>query len=76
MVGSLITESSEALFLHQVSSRWLTLPPYFEVVLKRWEDCRKYFLEFSPLLEEYKYHLPKDQRYHRIKKCGRKRKNV
>ena len=64
-----LTESNEALFLCYVSSRWLASSPSFEVMLKRCEDCRRYFLEYAPLQKEYKHHLPKNQQYHRIKKC-------
>ena len=42
-----LTETNEAIFLRHVSSRSLTLSPYFEAVLKRWEDCHKYFLTFA-----------------------------
>ena len=38
-------------------------------VLKCWEDSCKYFLEYLPLQKEYKYHLQKNQWYHRMKKC-------
>ena len=66
MAGSL-RESNQGLFLRHASSRWLTLSSSFEVVLKRWGDS--HFLEYVPLQKEYKYHLPKNQRYHRIRKC-------
>lgn len=62
-----LAESNQALFLCHVSSRWLT-SLYFKVVLKSWEDSCKYFLEYLPLQKKYKYHLPKKERYHRIKK--------
>lgn len=42
-----LTETNEAIFLRHVSSRSLTLSPYFEAVLKRWEDYHKYFLTFA-----------------------------
>ena len=42
-----LTETNEAIFLRHVSLRSLTLSPYFEAVLKRWEDCHKYFLTFA-----------------------------
>ena len=66
-----LTKSNEALFLCHVSSWWLTLSPSFEVVLKPSKNRHKYFPEHLhlPLQKEYKYHLPKNLQYHRIKKC-------
>ena len=57
----------EALFLHHVDSRWLTLAPALERILKRWEDAKDYFLRYLPDKKEYKKTLPNNKRYTRIK---------
>ena len=57
----------EALFLRHVDSRWLTLAPALERILKRWEDAKDYFLRYLPDKKEYKKTLPNNKRYTRIK---------
>ena len=56
----------EALFLRHVDSRWLTLAPALERVLKRWEDAKEYFLQYIPSKKEYKKTLSNNKRYQRI----------
>ena len=58
--------ADESNFLRHISSRWLTLVPAIQRVLGNWA-LKKYFLEFIPLQKEYKYTLPKNNRYKRIK---------
>ena len=48
-------------------SRWLTLAPALERILKRWEDAKDYFLRYLPDKKEYKKTLPNNKRYTRIK---------
>ena len=57
----------EALFYRFVNSRWLTLSPALELVVKRWRDCKKYFLEYILKQKEYKKTLTQNQRNIRIK---------
>ena len=57
----------EALFLCHVDSRWLTLAPSLERILKRWEDAKDYFLRYLLDKKEYKNTLPNNKRYTRIK---------
>lgn len=57
--------ADESNFLRHISSRWLTLVPAIQRVLGNWA-LKKYFLEFIPLQKEYKYTLPKNNRYKRI----------
>ena len=56
----------EALFLHHVDSRWLTLALVLERVLKRWEDAKEYFLQYIPSKKEYKQTLSNNKRYQTI----------
>ena len=55
-----------SLFLWHVSTRWLTLSPALERIINRWDDAKKYFLDYLPRQQEYKRHLPKNKRYQRI----------
>ena len=55
-----------SLFLRYVSTRWLTLSPALERIINRWDDAKKYFLDYLPRQQEYKRHLPKNKRYQRI----------
>ena len=68
MAESLMFEG-EALFYHFVNLRWLTLPPALELVVKRWSDCKKYFLGYIPKQKEYKKTLTQNQHYICIKNC-------
>nr|XP_047134698.1 uncharacterized protein LOC124812301 [Hydra vulgaris] len=43
----------ETLFLRFVNTRWLTLFSSLIKVLLRWEDTKKYFLEYIPKQKEY-----------------------
>ena len=54
---------TDALFMRHVNTRWLTLTPAPELVLKRWDDCKKYFLDYVPNKKEYKATIPKNKRY-------------
>ena len=56
----------EALFLHHVDSRWLTLALVLERVLKRWEDAKEYFLQYIPFKKEYKQTLSNNKQYQTI----------
>ena len=49
-----------------MDSRWLTLAPALEKVLKRWEDAKEYFLQYIPSKKEYKQTLSNNKRYQRI----------
>ena len=64
-----VTKENEALFLRHGNSRWLVLSRSLALVLKQWTDCKTYFLEYVPAQKEYRYTLPKNKRYIRIKKC-------
>ena len=55
-----------SLFLLHVSTRWLTLSPALERIINRWDDAKKYFLDYLPRQQEYKRHLPKNKRYQHI----------
>ena len=71
-----ITRENEALFIRHLNTRWLTLSPCLEVILKRWEDCSKYFLQYLPTQKEYKRYLPSNKRYLRIKQCLKDQEKV
>ena len=45
------------------------LSPLLALVLKGWADCTKKFLENAAAQKGYKYTLPKNKRYTRIKIC-------
>ena len=64
-----ISSKTDALYMRHVNTRWLTLTPALEPVSKRWDDCKKYFLDHVPNKKEYKATLPKNKRFHHIKKC-------
>ena len=64
-----LSSKTDGLFMRHVNTRWLTLTPALELVLKRWDDCKKYFLDYVPNKKEYNATLPKNKRYQRIKKC-------
>ena len=49
-----IQSLDEALFIRHINSRWLTLSGALDVVLKRWTDAKKYFLEHVPKQKKYK----------------------
>ena len=54
-------------FAH-INARWLTLSQAFELVIKRWVDCKKYFPEYISKQTEYKGTLTKNKRYAKIRK--------
>ena len=54
--------TDESVFLRHISSRWLTLAPAIQRVLKNWPTIKKYYLDHLPNEKEYKYTLPKNKR--------------
>ena len=62
-----ITKVNGVLFVRHINSRWLTLSPALEPMLKRWKDSKKYFLEHIPMYKEYKNKLTSNKRYQRIR---------
>ncbi|XP_047132571.1 uncharacterized protein LOC124811258 isoform X3 [Hydra vulgaris] len=65
----------ETLFLRFVNTRWLTLSSSLIKVLLRWEDTKKYFLEYIPKQKEYKKTLTNNKRYIRIQRSLRETEN-
>ena len=47
-----VSIEDESLFLHNVNTRWLTLSTILERILLRWNDAKKYFLDFLPKQKE------------------------
>ena len=58
--------NDNSMFFRHVSSRWLTLGPAIDRIIKQWSKVKTYFLEVLPSKSEYKYTLPKNKRYQRI----------
>ena len=57
---------NEALLSRHVETRWLTFVPALAKVEQRWEEIRKYFLEFLPTNKYFKKGTEKNSRYKRV----------
>ena len=64
-----LSQKNEAIFVKHVNTRWLTLSKSLTVILLRWEDCVKYFIEFLPTQKETRSFLAKNPRFDRIRRC-------
>ena len=68
-IAESITKVDESLSVRHINSRWVTLSPALEQILKQWKDSKKYFLEHIPKQKEYKNKLTSNKRYQKIRKC-------
>ena len=68
LAGTVISKA-DVLFLHHINVRQLTLSQALELVLKRWVDCIKYFVEYIPKQTDYKGTPAKNKRSAKIRKC-------
>ena len=58
---------NEALFYRHVQTRWLTLVPALKKVEKRWNESKKYFMDYLPSQKDFSNSTERNKRYQRIK---------
>ena len=71
-----VFERNEALFYRHVECRWLTLVPALQKVEERWNQAKKYFLDFLPNAKNFATTPQKNQRYIRIVDCFKNEKTI
>ena len=64
----------EALFYRHVETRWLTLVPALEKVEERWDDAKKYFIEYLPSTKDFQKCTKSNKRYIKIVESLKKEK--
>ena len=69
-----VFNKKESLFYRHVETRWLTLVPALEKVEERWNDAKKYFLEFLPTTKDFSKSTESNKRYVKIVESLRKEK--
>ena len=61
-----VFNKNEALFHRHVETRWLTLVPAIEKGEERWDDTKKYFLEYLPTTKDFEKSTQSNKRYTKI----------
>ena len=71
-----VSERNEALFCRHVECRWLTLVPALQKVEERWNQAKKYFLDFLPTTKNSATTTQKNRLYKRIVDCFKNEKTL
>ena len=64
-----VFQRNEALFYRHVECRWLTLVPALQKVEERWNQAKKYFLDFLPSTKKFATTTQQNKRYKKIVDC-------